>query len=161
VKRQIQSLDKDVPASTVRTMNSFLEGSVAPRRFNLLLIEIFAASAVVLAAMGLYSVIAYTVAQRKVELGIRIALGAKARDVLSLVLREGLLLVAAGETIGLIAGFASTRFLSGLLFAVAPTDPLTFISISIVLGITSLVACYIPARRATRVDGMIAVRHDS
>jgi predicted permease len=160
VRREIQSLDKDVPASAVRTMDDLLAASVAPRRFNLLLIEIFAIAAVVLAAMGLYSVIAYTVAQRRLELGIRMALGASAGDVLALVLREGMLLVAFGEGIGLVAAFVTTRFLSGLLFGITPTDPLTFVSISIVLTATAFLACYIPARRATRVNPMLAVRHE-
>src|SRR5262249_31051188 len=112
IKHEIQSLDNDVPASTVRTMDDFLAASVAPRRFNLLLIEVFAVAAVALAAMGLYSVIAYAVAQRRLELGIRMALGAKTRDVLGLVLHEGLLLIGCGEAIGLITAFATTRFIS-------------------------------------------------
>jgi putative ABC transport system permease protein len=110
--------------------------------------------------MGLYSVISYTVVQRKHEIGVRMALGASARDVFREVLREGLLLTACGEVAGLAVAFFTTRVLSGLLFDVTPTDPLTFASISVVLASTAFVACYIPARRATSLDPTVALRND-
>jgi len=160
VRREIQSLDQDVPASTVQTMDELLAASVAPRRFNLRLMGIFAIAALVLAAMGLYSVISYAVVQRKHEIGIRMALGASARDVFREVLREGLLLTACGEAAGLAAAFLTTHALSGLLFGVTPTDPLTFAFISVVLASTAFVACYFPARRATSVDPTVALRNE-
>src|SRR5262245_13403793 len=160
VRREIESIDNEVPASTVRTMDDVLAASVAPRRFNLLLIEIFAAAALVLAAMGLYSVIAYTVLQRKHEIGIRMALGASASEVFKHVLHEGLLLTIFGEAAGLITAFLTTRFLSRLLFGVTPADPLTFVSIIVILAAVALVACYIPARRATSVDPSLALRNE-
>jgi len=160
IRRQIESMDNEVPASAVRTMDELLTASVAPRRFNLLLIEIFAAAALVLAAMGLYSVIAYTVVQRKHEIGIRMALGASATEVFKHVLREGILLTIFGEAAGLTSAVVATRFLSGLLFGVTPTDPLTFISITVILAAVALVACYIPARRATSVDPCLALRNE-
>ena len=160
VRREIESIDNDIPASAVRTMDDLLAASVAPRRFNLRLIEIFAAAALVLAAMGLYSVIAYTVVQRKHEIGIRMALGANASEVFKHVLREGLLLTIFGEAAGLTTAFITTRFLSRLLFGVTPTDAVTFVSITVVLAAVAVVACYIPARRATSVDPCLALRND-
>jgi putative ABC transport system permease protein len=160
VRREIESIDNDVPASAVRTMDELLAASVAPRRFNLLLIEIFAGAALVLAAMGLYSVIAYTVVQRKHEIGIRMALGANASEVFKHVLREGLLLTIFGEAAGLTTALITTRFLSRLLFGVTPTDALTFGSITVILASVALVACYIPARRATSVDPCLALRNE-
>ncbi|HMF00577.1 MAG TPA: FtsX-like permease family protein, partial [Terriglobia bacterium] len=160
VRREIESIDNDIPASAVRTMDDLLAASVAPRRFNLRLIEIFAAAALVLAAMGLYSVIAYTVVQRKHEIGIRMALGANASEVFKHVLREGLLLTIFGEAAGLTTAFITTRFLSRLLFGVTPTDALTFVSITVILAAVAVIACYIPARRATSVDPCLALRHD-
>jgi len=160
VRREIESIDNDVPASAIRTMDELLAASVAPRRFNLRLIEIFAAAALVLAAMGLYSVIAYTVVQRKHEIGIRMALGANASEVFKHVLREGLLLTIFGEAAGLATAFITTRFLSRLLFGVTPTDALTFVSITVILAAVALVACYIPARRATSVDPCLALRNE-
>ena len=160
VRREIESIDNDVPASAVRTMDELLAASVAPRRFNLLLIEIFAGAALVLAAMGLYSVIAYTVVQRKHEIGIRMALGANAGEIFKQVLREGLLLTIFGEAAGLTAAFITTRFLSRLLFGVTPTDALTFVSITVILAAVAVVACCIPARRATSVDPCLALRNE-
>ena len=157
VRREIESIDNDVPASAVRTMDELLAASVAPRRFNLLLIV---GAALVLAAMGLYSVIAYTVVQRKHEIGIRMALGANANEVFKHVLREGLLLTIFGEAAGLTTAFITTRFLSRLLFGVTPTDALTFGSITVILAAVALVACYIPARRATSVDPCLALRNE-
>jgi len=158
VRRQIQALDKDVAASSVLTMDQLLATSVAPRRFNLLLIEIFAAAALVLAVMGMYSVIAYSVTERKREIGIRIALGASATAVLKQVLSEGIVLALFGEAAGIAAAFSVTRFMSDLLYGVTPTDPFTFASVALLLISTTLIACYIPARRATRVDPVQALR---
>jgi predicted permease len=160
VRREMRSLDNEVPASAVRTVDQLLAAAVAPRRFNLVLIEIFAAAALVLAAMGLYSVIAYTVIQRRQEIGIRIALGASARDVFGQVLREGMLLTIVGEAAGLAVALATTRFLSGLLFEITPTDPVTFVAISVILSVTAFIACYIPARRVVSVDPTLALRNE-
>jgi putative ABC transport system permease protein len=158
LRRHIQSLDPDVPAATAQTMDQLIASTVAPRRFNLLLIEIFAGAALLLAAMGLYSVIAYSVVQRRNEIGIRMALGATASDVFRQMLREGVLLTISGELIGLVFAFATTRFLSGLLFQVHATDPWTFAVISAILAVTALIACYVPARRVTLVDPSLALR---
>jgi putative ABC transport system permease protein len=141
-------------------MEQYLAASVAPRRFNLRLLTIFAAAALVLAATGLYGVISYGVAQRKRELGIRIALGARPGDVLKLVTGEGMALAIIGVALGLMAALALTRVIEGLLFSVSATDPLTFMVIALLLMFVALLACYIPARRATKVDPLIALRSE-
>jgi putative ABC transport system permease protein len=160
VRREIQLLDPNVPASAVQTMEQLLAASVAARRFNLLLIDVFAVMALLLAAMGIYSVVSCTVAQRRREIGIRMALGASSRNVFREILREGMQLTAIGTALGLIAALLSTRFLAGLLFAVTPTDPLTFATITAMIAATSFLACFIPARRATSVDATTALRSE-
>jgi putative ABC transport system permease protein len=159
-RREIQAVDRNAPASNIRTMEQYLAASVAPRRFNLRLLTIFAASALVLAATGLYGVISYGVAQRKRELGIRIALGARPGDVLKLVTGEGMALAIIGVALGLMAALALTRVMEGLLFGVSATDPLTFMVIALLLMFVALLACYIPARRATKVDPLIALKSE-
>jgi predicted permease len=158
--REIQAVDKEQPVSDVRTMESWLDESTARARFGTLLLGAFACAALVLAAVGIYGVISYSVAQRKNEIGVRMALGAQRRDVLRLVVGQGMRLVLAGVGVGLLGALALTRVMSGLLYDVAATDPLTFAANALLLAAVSLVACYIPARRAMRVDPMIALRYE-
>jgi putative ABC transport system permease protein len=160
VRNEIRSVDPDQAVFAVATMEGLLAESIAKRRFVMLLLSVFAALALALAAIGIYGVIAYTVAQRTSEIGIRMALGAQPRDVLRLVLGHGLALTLIGVAIGLIAAFALTRLMSKLLFAVSATDPLTYVLITALLTIVALLACWIPARRATRVDPMVALRYE-
>ncbi len=158
VRQAIHALDPDVPVYKVSTMRQLLSASVAQRRFTLLLIAVFAAVALLLAAIGLYGVMAYSVTQRTPEIGIRLALGAQSADVLRLVVGQGLKLVALGVALGLVAALALTQLMKTLLFGVSATDPLTFTVIALLLTFVALLACWIPARRATKVDPMIALR---
>jgi len=160
IQRQIQELDKDVPIAKVATMEQVLAASTAQRRFNLFLLVLFACLALLLALIGLYGVLSYTVTAGTREIGIRMALGAQTREVLSLVLRRGMALALSGVTLGLLVSFALTRVLKSLLFGVSETDPLTFISVALLLITVALAACYIPARRATKIDPLTALRHD-
>jgi len=160
VRREIQSVDRDVPTSNTRTMEQYLDASIAPRRFNLSLLAVFALAALALAGVGLYGVISYGVAQRRQEIGIRMALGAQARDVLRLVIGQGLRLAVLGVALGLLGALALTRLMAGLLFIVSPTDPVTFGAIALLLTGVALLACWLPARRAMKVDPLVALRHD-
>jgi predicted permease len=160
VRRTVWEIDKDQPVSNIRTMEDVLSESVARQRFSMLLLGIFAALALALAAVGIYGVMSYSVAQRTREIGIRMALGAQTRDVLKLTVGGGLKLVLIGVLIGLVAAFILTRMMSSLLFGITATDPTTFIIISLVLIGVALFASYIPARRATKVDPMIALRYE-
>jgi putative ABC transport system permease protein len=160
VEQAIHAIDKDLPIFSVFTMDQLFGNSLAQRRLTLILLASFAALALVLAAVGVYGVIAYTVRQRAHELGIRMALGAQRGDVLKLILAQGLKLALAGVAIGLVAAFALTRWMESLLFGVRPTDPLTFCLIAVVLLCVALLACWVPARRATRVDPLLALRRE-
>jgi putative ABC transport system permease protein len=160
VKNRIWSVDKQIPVTKLRTMTDVMAASIAAQRFNMTLMGIFAAVALVLAAIGIYGVIAYSVTQRTHEIGIRMALGAETSDVLRIVLREGLQLAGIGVALGIGAAFALTRVMSSLLFGVSTADPAIFASISIILTGVALGATFIPARRATKVDPMIALRYE-
>ena len=160
VRNEIRSLDKGAPVFNVRPMNDVLATSVAPRRTPMLLLSAFAGAALLLAMIGIYGVTAYYVTQRTQEIGIRMALGAQMSDVLKLVLKGGMALALFGIVAGLAGAFAVTRWMTTLLFGVKPTDALTFIAVSICLLVTALLACYIPARRATKVDPLVALRYE-
>jgi putative ABC transport system permease protein len=158
VRNAIWSVDKDQPVANINSMEIIVADAVARQRFSMLLLAIFAALALVLAAVGIYGVMSYTVAQQTRDIGIRIALGAKQRDVLKMTLNQGLKLVGLGLGIGLPAAFILTRVMSSLLFGISATDPITFLSISLVVLAVALLASYIPALRATKIDPMVALR---
>jgi putative ABC transport system permease protein len=158
LRAAVWGLDRQLAVAQVRTMNQVIGDSTAPRRFNLYLLVTFAALAVALAAIGIYGLIAYSVAQRTHEIGIRMTLGAQRGDVTRLVVGQGALLVGAGVVIGVIGALVLTRFLASFLYGVSPTDPVTFAGVVVVLAGVGLLASYIPARRATKVDPMVALR---
>ncbi|HYJ85765.1 MAG TPA: ABC transporter permease [Pyrinomonadaceae bacterium] len=160
VRKELRNLDADVATAGVRPMGQFLAASVAARKFNLELLVVFATTALLLAAVGLYAVIAYLVSQRTREIGIRLALGAAPRDILRLMIGQGMKLTAIGVAIGFVGAIAVTRLMSSLLFSVAPTDLVTFAVSAIALTFVALLACFLPARRATKVDPLVALRHE-
>jgi putative ABC transport system permease protein len=160
VESAIHSVDADEPVYNVRPMRDVEAASLSPQRLQIALIGLFAALALILACMGIYGVMAYSVAQRTSEIGVRMALGAQTGNVLALVLGEGLRLALLGAAIGLAGSFFAARLLSRMLFGVAPSDPLTFASVAVVLVAVAMVACYIPAHRATRVDPLVALRYE-
>jgi putative ABC transport system permease protein len=160
VRREVGAADKELAVFGVATMEQLLADSVALRRFSMLLLGVFACVAVALAGVGIYGVISYSVAQRTREIGVRIALGARRRDVLRLVLGRGLGLAGAGIALGLAGGLAVTQVISSLLFGVGARDPATFVSVAALLAFVALVACLAPARRATKVDPMVALRYE-
>jgi len=158
VRNEVRAVDKDLPVTRLRTMEAVLAGSVAQPRFRTLLLGLFGVMALLLAAVGIYGVISYAVTQRTQEIGIRIALGAQPRDVLKLVVGQGMLPALVGLGVGLIGAFALTWLVKGLLFSVSATDPATFVLVALLLASVALVACWIPARRATKVDPMVALK---
>ncbi len=160
VRSAVWEIDKDQPVSNISTMEETLSESIARQRFSTLLLSIFAVVALVLAAVGIYGVMSYSVAQRTSEIGLRMALGAQTRDVLKLVMGQGMRLAIVGVMIGLIATFGLTRLIESLLFGVSATDPLTFIALSLLLTTVALLACWIPARRAAKVDPLVALKYE-
>jgi putative ABC transport system permease protein len=156
----VTSLDAELPIFAVRDMNSLLSATVAPRRFNMFLLAVFAGLALLLAAVGIYGVMSYSVNQYTHEIGIRMALGATAKTVVSMVLRQGMALVLAGVAVGVAAALALTRVMKSLLFGVDPVDPPTFVAVSLLLALIAFLATYVPARRATRVDPIEALRYE-
>ncbi len=160
IKSAIRAVDKDQPVFNVKTMDEIITGVVSAQRLAFVLLGIFAFLALALAAMGIYGVIAYAVAQRTHEIGIRMALGAQRGDVLRQVVGQGLLLMGAGVAMGIFGALALTRFLTSLLYGVKPTDPLMFIGVSLLVAVVAVAASYVPARRATKVDPMVALRYE-
>jgi putative ABC transport system permease protein len=160
LKRQVWSRDSQLPIVQMQPMAWLLEDSLAERRFNTLLLGTFAAISLLLSTIGVYGVISYTVSQRTREFGIRMALGALRSDLLRGVLAEGMLMVGAGLAVGLLAAFALTRVLAGLLFGVGSKDPITFLVTAVCLSVVAIAASYVPARRAGSVDPIVALRHE-
>jgi predicted permease len=160
IRQVVQQQNSQNVISNTQTMNEVIADSLAQRRFAMILLGAFAAAALLLASLGIYGVISYLVGQRTHELGIRLALGASRRDILGLVLGHGLKMTLAGVVLGLVAAFGLTRLMRTMLYGIGATDPLTFAVIAVALTVVALLACYIPARRATRVDPLVALRND-
>ena len=160
VKKQVWNVDGRIPVSDIQSMDELMAVSLAQQRFNMVLLDLFAALALLLAAIGIYGLMSYTVSQRAHEIGIRVAIGAQRRDVLALVVAEGGRLAFVGILVGIAFALALTRLMSSLLFEVSPTDPATFATVAFLLASVALLACYLPARRATRVDPIVALRYE-
>jgi putative ABC transport system permease protein len=160
VRREIKAVDPNQPVSNVATMEELLVKETGSRRLGMILLSTFAALALLLASLGIYGVLSFFVAQQTREIGVRLALGAQLRDVLGLVLKKGMRWALLGVAIGLVAAFALSRLIASLLFGVSAKDPLTFVGIAVVLTTVALLACYLPARRATKVDPLEALRYE-
>jgi ABC-type antimicrobial peptide transport system permease subunit len=160
VTKDVNAMDADVPLFGVKSMDEYLSASVAAPRFNTTLLSIFAGVALVLTIVGLYGVMSYSVVQRTNEIGIRLALGAQTRDVLLMIVKQGSKLIVLGLVIGLVGAFAATRVIGSLLFGVKTRDPFTFVAAAVLLAIVALLACYVPAWRATKVDPLEALRYE-
>ncbi len=160
VRQQVAAIDPDQPIYGVRTMHEIRAESVAPERLNLTLLSIFAGIALILAIVGIYGVMSYSVTQRTREIGIRMAIGAQPRDVFRMVIWQGMLLALIGVAVGLVGAFGFTRLMTTMLFGIEPTDPTTFAAIAVLLTAVALVACYVPGRRATKVDPVVSLRYE-
>jgi putative ABC transport system permease protein len=160
IRSVLTSIDRNQPISSISTMDRLVQDSVGSRRVTLILLGLFSALALVLAGIGIYGVISYSVAQRTQEIGIRMALGAGREDVMKMILLQGARIASTGLIIGMLAAFVLTRYLEKLLFSVSPGDPATFAMVALVLALVALLACYIPARRTLRVDPMTALRYE-
>jgi len=160
VRQEVEKVDPNVPVHGISSMDQIIARSVADRRFALELLGVFAAAALLLAAVGIYGVMSYSFSQRTHEVGIRIALGAQRLDILRMALGEGMRIVVIGLAEGLVGAAMMTRFFQSMLFGVASTDPTTFVLVSAILAGDALFACYIPAKRATRVDPLAALREE-
>ena len=160
IRQAAAEVDKSAAVSDIKTMDHIVSNAVTQPRFNLFLLGLFSGIALLLSAAGIYGVTAYSVTQRTHEFGIRMALGAQVGDVLRMILRQGMLLISVGIAVGLAASFALTRLLRTLLYGVSSTDPLTFVGITLLLALVALIACYVPARRATKVDPLVALRYE-
>jgi putative ABC transport system permease protein len=159
-RRAVQAVDPDLPVFDIATMDQLVYRSASVPRFNTALLGIFAALALVLAAVGIYGVMSYAVAQRTHEIGVRLALGAETNDIIRQVVRQGMLPAVVGIAAGTAGAWAVTRFLSSLLFGVRPTDPTTFALVPLLLAAVGVLACLLPARRATKVDPVVALRYE-
>src|ERR1051325_3445950 len=160
VRNEVRAIDQEQPVYNVKTMQQVVDESISPKRLTMFLLAFFAFGALVLDAIGIYAVMAYSVTSRTHEIGIRMALGAQPRDILKLIVRQGLVMTAIGVVFGLLGAFLLTRAMTEMLSGVEPTDPLTFGGISLLLSVVAFAACYIPARKATKVDPMIALRYE-
>ncbi len=160
IRNQVLATDKDQPVTAIKPMNDVIASTTAPHRFNALLLGIFATVALLLAALGIFSVMSYSVTQRTQEIGVRMALGARSSDVTRLIVRQGMTLVIAGIALGIIGSIATARTITSLLYGITALDPVTFTTISLLLAIVALLACYLPARRAAKTDPISALRHE-
>jgi putative ABC transport system permease protein len=160
VRQQVKAVDPDQPIYNIRTMNEIRDESVASERLNLMLLSIFAGIALVLAIVGIYGVMSYSVTQRTHEIGIRMAIGAQPGDVFRMVMGQGMILALIGVGCGLVGAFALTRLMRTMLFDVAPTDPTTYSVITVLLTSVAVVACYVPGRRATKVNPVVSLRYE-
>jgi predicted permease len=160
ITSSVRNVDADIPLLNVRTMVDRVSASLSPQRFSMLLLVSFAGLALLLAMVGIYGVMSYSVSRRTHEIGIRVALGARRQDVLVMVIRQGLLLALTGSAIGVVGALLLSRVIASQLYGISPTDPLTFVVVSVLLTVVALAACYIPARRAMRVDPMVALKYE-
>ena len=160
IRSAVWSIDNNVPITDLQPMTQVVAQSIAQPRSTMLMLTLFAGIGLVLGIIGIYGVISYSVAQRTHEIGVRMALGARPADVLKLIIKQGMILGGGGVVIGLIVSFAMSRVLASQLYGITSTDPLTFAAISLLLILVAVIACYIPARRATKVDPMVAVRYE-
>jgi putative ABC transport system permease protein len=160
IRSVVASIDRNQPVANIKTMSSVVADTVAPRKFNTALLTLFAGIALALAALGIYGVVAYSVAQRTHEVGIRLALGAQKGDVLRLLIKNGMLLTLIGVALGVLIASQVTRLMTALLFEVTPTDTTTFVAVSALFVLVAFIASYVPARRATKVDPLVALRYE-